>query len=88
MTQSYKAATKSDKTEEKMMSTFKKREKKDSVKPKESKELAGSRTKDVGVFSRVIRVIINIVKDASITLKSALGLKGRKTGGGDGSSGN
>jgi hypothetical protein len=47
------------------MSVFKKREKNDSVKPKELRELAGSQTEDVGV--------------------SALGLKGRKTGDGDGS---
>jgi hypothetical protein len=53
-----------------------KREKKDSVKPKELKELAGSSREDVGM------------KDASITLKSALGLKGRKSGDGDGSIGN
>jgi hypothetical protein len=58
------------------MSIFKEREKKDSVKPKELRELAGSQTEDVGV------------KDASITLKSAFRLKGRKTGNGDGSSGN
>jgi hypothetical protein len=70
------------------MSVFKKREKKDGVKPKELRELAGSQTEDVGVFTRFIRVIINIVKDASITLKSSLGLKGRKTGDGDGSSEN
>ncbi len=70
------------------MSTFKKREKKDGVKLKELRELAGSQTEDVGVFTRFIRVIINIVKDASITLKSALGLKDRKTGDGDGGSGN
>jgi hypothetical protein len=44
-----------------------KREKKDSVKPKELKELAGSSREDVGM------------KDASITLKSALKLKDRKT---------
>jgi hypothetical protein len=76
------------KTEEKKMSFFKKREKEDSVEPKELKESVGSRTEEVGVFSRFIRVIINIVKDASITLKSALGLKGRKTGDGDGSAEN
>jgi hypothetical protein len=70
------------------MSTFKKREKKDSVKPKELRESVENRTGEVGVFTRFIRVIINIVKDASITLKSALGLKGRKTGDGDGSSEN
>jgi hypothetical protein len=79
---------KSDKTEDKKMSIFKKREKNDSDKPRELKESAGSRTEDVGIFSRFIQVIINIVKDASITLKSALGLKDRKTGDGDGSSGN
>ncbi len=67
------------------MSTFKEREKKDSVKPKELREIAGSRTEEVGVISRFIRVIINIVKEASITLKSSLGLKGRRTGDGDGS---
>jgi hypothetical protein len=49
---------------------FKKRDKEDRVKH---------------MFSRFIQVIINIVKDASITLKSSLGLKGRKTGDGDGS---
>jgi hypothetical protein len=49
------------------MSTFKKREKEDGVKPKELRELAGSQTEDVGV--------------------SALGLKDRKTGSGDNSSG-
>ena len=70
------------------MPIFKKREKEDSVKPKELKESVGSSGEDVGIFSRFIRVIINIVKDASITLKSALGLKGRKTGDGDGSSEN
>jgi hypothetical protein len=48
------------------MSVFKKREKKDGVKPKELKELAGSQTENVGV--------------------SALGLKGRRTGDGGGSS--
>jgi hypothetical protein len=58
------------------MSVFKKREKEDGVKPKELRELAGSQTEDVGV------------KDASITLKSALGLKGKRTGDGGGSSGN
>jgi hypothetical protein len=58
------------------MFAFKKREKKYSVKPKELKESTGSRTEEVGV------------KDASITLKSALGLKGRKTGDGDGSAEN
>jgi hypothetical protein len=58
------------------MSVFKKREKEDSDKPKESRELTGSQTEDVGV------------KDASITLKSALGLKGKKTGDGGGGSGN
>jgi hypothetical protein len=63
---------------------FKKREKEDRVKHMELKE---SRTEDVGVFTRFIRVIINIVKDASITLKSAFRLKGRKTGDGDGGSG-
>jgi hypothetical protein len=49
-------------------------------------ELKENKTKEIGVFSRFIRVIINIVKDASITLKSALGLKGRKTVDGGGSS--
>jgi hypothetical protein len=53
------------------MFKFKKREKEDRIK---HMELAGSRTEDVGV------------KDASITLKSALGLKGRKTGDDDDSS--
>jgi hypothetical protein len=62
---------------------FKKREKEDRVKHMELKE---NRTEDVGMFSRFIRVIINIVKDASITLKSALGLKGKRTGDGGGSS--
>jgi hypothetical protein len=62
---------------------FKKREKEDRVKHMELKE---NRTEDVGMFSRFIRVIINIVKDASITLKSALGLKGKRTGDGDDSS--
>ena len=47
-------------------------------------KLTEKSTEEVGVFTRFIRVIINIVKDASITLKSALGLKGRKTGDGDG----
>jgi hypothetical protein len=50
------------------MSVFKKRKKKDSDKPRELRELAGSQTEEVGV--------------------SALGLKGRKTGDGDGSAGN
>jgi hypothetical protein len=67
------------------MFKFKKREKEDRIKHMELKE---NRTEEVGVFSRFIRVIINIVKDASITLKSALGLKGRKTGDGDGSAEN
>jgi hypothetical protein len=49
------------------MSTFKKREKEDGVKPKELRELAGSQTENVGV--------------------SALGLKDRKTGDGDGRAG-
>jgi hypothetical protein len=40
------------------------------------------------MFSRFIRVIINIVKDASITLKSTFMLKGRRTGDEDGSSEN
>jgi hypothetical protein len=53
------------------MSIFKKRKKKDSDKPRELRELAGSQTEEVGVLTRFIRVIINIVKDASITLKSA-----------------
>jgi hypothetical protein len=68
------------------MSIFKEREKKDSVKPTELKESVENRTEEVGVFTRFIRVIINIVKDASITLKSAFRLKGKKTGDGDGSS--
>jgi hypothetical protein len=59
------------------MSVFKKREKKDSVKPKGLKDSAG-------LFTRFIRVIINIVKDASITLKSAFRLKDRKSRNGDG----
>jgi hypothetical protein len=86
--QSHRSAAKSDKTEEKKMSVFKKREKKDGVKPKELRELAGSQTEDVGVFTRFIRIIINIVKDASITLKSAFRLKDRKTGDGDDRAGN
>jgi hypothetical protein len=64
------------------MFKFKKRAKEDRIKHMELKE---NRTEDVGLFSRFIRVVINIVKDASITLKSALGLKGRKTGNRDGS---
>jgi len=50
-------------------------------------ELKEKKTEDMGVLSRFIQVVINIVKDASITLRSALGLKARKTGDGDGSSG-
>jgi hypothetical protein len=52
---------------------FKKRDNEDRVKHMELKE---NRTEEVGV------------KDASITLKSALGLKGRRTGDGDGSAEN
>ena len=65
------------------MFKFKRRAKEGRVKHMELKE---KKTEDMGVFTRFIRVIINIVKDASITLKSALGLKGRKTGDGGDSS--
>ena len=71
-----------------MTPIFKKREKEDSVEPQELKESVENRTEEVGVFTRFIRIIINIVKDAAITLKSALKLKGRKTGDREGGSGN